>query len=221
MPFCEISLKQCKEALINVGKKNVRVSLHFTYINFVQIILHQNKSVSYEIYDHREQWSTTIACWSYNIYFWNGIVQWAYCQIRKIAGCACAANAGNVFPATDFSGNRQLAIPACITARASHHDTCVTHVSWCMSESLTCAGGENVPGIPGACTTRNFTYLSRGPWDRVHGMRPRDLPSWNIISKIARRSPNLWNRCYKGNYPILQFAVHMYMCVMYIRKSTP
>ena len=32
-----------------------------------------------------------------------------------------------------------------------HHDTCVTHVPWCMSGSLTCGGGENVPGIPGAC----------------------------------------------------------------------
>ena len=28
---------------------------------------------------------------------------WASYQIRKIAGCACA---GNVFPATDFKGNR-------------------------------------------------------------------------------------------------------------------
>ena len=31
---------------------------------------------------------------------------WASYQIRKIAGCACAGNAGNVFPATDFKGNR-------------------------------------------------------------------------------------------------------------------
>ena len=23
---------------------------------------------------------------------------------------------------------------------------------------------QNVPGIPGACTTRNFVYLTRGPW---------------------------------------------------------
>ena len=35
------------------------------------------------------------------------------CLLRKTAGCACA---GNVFPATDFNGNRQLASPACITA---------------------------------------------------------------------------------------------------------
>ena len=35
------------------------------------------------------------------------------------------------------------------------------HVPWCMSESLTRGGGENVPG---ACATRNFTCLARGPW---------------------------------------------------------
>ena len=27
-------------------------------------------------------------------------IPWVSCQIRKIAGCACAGNAGNVFPAT-------------------------------------------------------------------------------------------------------------------------
>ena len=46
-----------------------------------------------------------------------------------------------------------------------HHDTCVTHVPWCLSGSLTRGGGENVPGIPSACATCNFAYLVRGPWD--------------------------------------------------------
>ena len=45
-----------------------------------------------------------------------------------------------------------------------HHGTCVTHVPWCMSGSVTRHGGENVPGIPGACATLNFTYLARGSW---------------------------------------------------------
>ena len=50
-----------------------------------------------------------------------------------------------------------------------HHSTSVTHVPWCMSGSLTGGflwmyGWENVPGIPGACATRNFTCLVRGPW---------------------------------------------------------
>ena len=41
-----------------------------------------------------------------------------------------------------------------------NHGTCVTHVPWCMSGSLSRSGGENVPGIPGTCATHNFTYLS-------------------------------------------------------------
>ena len=32
-----------------------------------------------------------------------------------------------------------------------------------LAVSLEVGGGENVPGIPGACTTRNFTYLITGP----------------------------------------------------------
>ena len=34
------------------------------------------------------------------------LIQWASYQIPKIVGCACAGNAGNVFPATEFKGNR-------------------------------------------------------------------------------------------------------------------
>ena len=45
-----------------------------------------------------------------------------------------------------------------------HHGTCVTHVPWYMLGSLTRDGGENFPGIPGACATRHFAYLVRGPW---------------------------------------------------------
>ena len=49
-----------------------------------------------------------------------------------------------------------------------HHDTCVTHVPWCMPGSLSssflwCRWRGNVPGIPGTCATLNFTYLVRGP----------------------------------------------------------
>ena len=49
-----------------------------------------------------------------------------------------------------------------------HHGTCVTHVPWCMSGSLTRGGGENVPGIPGACATRNFTYQVRDSCPKWH-----------------------------------------------------
>ena len=48
---------------------------------------------------------------------------WASCQIRKIAGCACAC-AGNVFPAT--AGLRP----------DMHHGTCVTHVPWSLTNGF-------------------------------------------------------------------------------------
>ena len=76
---------------------------------------------------------------------------WASYQIRKIAGCACAGNAGNVSP------RRRLLRKPLVSDPGMHHGTCFTHVPWCMSGSLTRGGGENVPGISGACATRNFT----------------------------------------------------------------
>ena len=72
-------------------------------------------------------------------------ITWASYQIRKIAGCACAGNAGNVSP------RRQFQRKPLVSDSGMHHGTCVTHVPWCMSGSLTCDDGENVPGIPGAC----------------------------------------------------------------------
>ena len=83
---------------------------------------------------------------------------WASYQLRKIAGCACDGNAGNVFPAIQLQRKPLVSDPD------MHHGTCVTHVPCCISGSPTRGDGENVPGIPGACATRNFTYLARGPW---------------------------------------------------------
>ena len=82
---------------------------------------------------------------------------WASCQIRKIASCACAENAGNVSP------------QARVSDPDMHHGACVTHVPWWMSGSLNSGflwgqGGQNVPGIPGTCAMRNFTYLVRDSW---------------------------------------------------------
>ena len=48
---------------------------------------------------------------------------WASCQIRKIAGCACAGLPGT------FS-------PPRVSDPIMHHGTCVTHVPWCMPGSL-------------------------------------------------------------------------------------
>ena len=67
-----------------------------------------------------------------------------------------------------------------------HHGTCVTHVPWCMSGSQTRSGGENVPGIPGACATHNFTYLSRGPLSQCKGNNPGRY-GWSILLTIITK----------------------------------
>ena len=66
-----------------------------------------------------------------------------------------------------FPRHRGLAIPTCITARAwrTCRGACRDRL---LVVSFEVGGWENVPGIPGACATRNFTYLARGPWAMVH-----------------------------------------------------
>ena len=89
-------------------------------------------------------------------------VTWASYQIWKIAGCACAGNAGNVSPRPQFQRKPLVCDPG------MHHGTCVTHVPWCMSGSLTCDDGENVPGIPGACAPAILRI-----WQEAHGATTR------------------------------------------------
>ena len=101
-------------------------------------------------------------------------VQWASYQIRKIAGCACAGNTGNVFPRRQFQRKPLVSDPG------MHHGTCVTHVPWCMSGSLTCGDGGKRSRHSRRMRTRNFAYLARGPcW----GNRPSDwdFPLTHVI----------------------------------------
>ena len=101
-----------------------------------------------------------------------GFEVWVSYQIRKIARCACAGNAGNVIP------RRRFQRKPIVSDRGIHHGTCVTHVPWCMSGSLTCGDGENVPGIPGACAPAILRI-----WQEAHG--------W-IILKYSPRAKYYW-----------------------------
>ena len=67
-------------------------------------------------------------------------------------------------------------------------DPGMPHEPWCMPGSLTCSGGENVPGIPGACATRNFMSLVRVSWSLQHRPERRRhyMPSCH---EYAARSP--------------------------------
>ena len=107
----------------------------------------------------------------------NGIKPWASYQIRKIAGCACAGNAGNVFPRRRFQRKPLVSDPG------MHHGTCVTHVPWCMSGSLTCGDGENVPGIPGACAPAILRI-----WQEAH-CPTQALPLFSNTVLLVLRSP--------------------------------
>ena len=49
-------------------------------------------------------------------------------------------------------------------------------------------GGENVPGIPGACATHNFMYLARGPPPGDHCTWIRRAASSMCSYRIARKS---------------------------------
>ena len=85
----------------------------------------------------------------------------------QICGCACAGNAGNVFPVTAGKRSRHA-------SRHVRHARAVMHAGIANQRfPLKSAAGENVPGIPGACATCNFTYLVRGPCIRCKGTRKR------------------------------------------------
>ena len=101
---------------------------------------------------------------------------------------------------------------------------CVTHVPWYMSESLTRGGGENVPGIPGACATRNFTHLARGPWRGavlLTSLTSLAVPVVAIVTAqkgrrvvaVAAPSPfDFFHELYlhTGNY---DHVIHAYHCI--------
>ena len=86
----------------------------------------------------------------------------------------CAGNAGNVSP------------PPRVSISDMHHGTCVMHI----------------PGICGACATRNFTYLVRGPFQNGSGPSAgrigfpdiRKIDSkWSTISRdISHTSIGHW-----------------------------
>ena len=92
------------------------------------------------------------------------------------------------FPRLRFQKKPRISDPG------MHHGTCDTHVPWCMSGSLIRGGGENVPGIPGACATRNFAYLVRGPFSN-HPHEERSFsykiiqhwPKSKVLDKCAKK----------------------------------
>ena len=93
------------------------------------------------------------------------IKPWASYQIRKIASCACAGNAGNVFPR-----------PPRVSDPDMHDGTCVTHVPWCIPGSL----------------TRGFLWSRwRGKRSR-HSRRMRNPQSYIFGKRPMTTSAKIW-----------------------------
>ena len=62
-----------------------------------------------------------------------------------------------------------------------------------MSGSLTHGGGENVPFIPGACATRNFAYLVRGPWHEPYHWYRKIIQTLSSLHRDhSRFVPSQW-----------------------------
>ena len=102
----------------------------------------------------------------------------------------------------------QLQRKSLVSDPGIHRGTCVTHVLWCMSGSLTRGGGEVVPG---ACATRNFTYLLRGPW------RSNYIPH-KTVGVVTSPSPNLSKR----EPSCLTNAVcHVWVRCTFVNKELP
>ena len=111
-------------------------------------------------------------------------------QIRKIAGCACAGNAGNVFL------HRRLQRKLLVSDPYMHHDTCVTHVPWCMSGSLNQRWQGKRSRHSRRMRARNFTYLVWGP------------------SRPISSSLNMWGPDQNGWY----FADGIFKCILLNEK---
>ena len=104
------------------------------------------------------QWPCTdrSLCWIY--WIMGAFIPWAsYVKMRVVHALGVSGT---------FSPHR-LKRKLLVSNPDMHHSTCVTHMPWCMSGSLTRRGGENDTGIPGTCATRNFTYLARSPWRKI------------------------------------------------------
>ena len=120
------------------------------------------------------------SAWSYRHHqpwYW---LPWASYQIRKIAGCACAGNAGYVFP------SRRIQRKPLVSDPGMPHGTCVTHVPWGMSGSLTCGDGENVPGIPGACAPAILRI-----WQKVHVLEYSSSNTGRIMKNLLNLSGSI------------------------------
>ena len=88
------------------------------------------------------------------------IIHGIYCYIQYVNKVYVVGLwAGNVFP------RRRFQMKPLVSDHGMHHGTCVTNVPCCMSGSVTCGDGENIPGITGPCVPASLRI-----WQEAHRM---------------------------------------------------
>ena len=114
------------------------------------------------------------------------LIPWASYQIRKVAGYACAGNAGNVSP------RRRLQRKPLVNDPGMHHGTCVTHVPWCMSGSLTRGGGETFPAFPAHAHPQFYLSGKRSIRPSVWHPGGMTCSYTNTITDLVTNWVDLW-----------------------------
>ena len=123
---------------------------------------------------------------------------WASYQIRKFVGCACARNAGNVFPATDFKAKCKLAIPACIMARASRtcRDAC--------RDLWSAMAGKTFPAFPGHAQPAILRI-----WQEAHGTTKLVIDRGRAVTHCVRTMKNCRSQNKLGTVTIKKYQATM------------
>ena len=100
---------------------------------------------------------------------------WASCQIRNIAGCACAGNAGNVFPAPTSKET------ACYRSRHASRHVCDARAVMHVGIANPRWPGKSFPAFPAHAQPTTLRI-----WQEAHAKpSPLSIPFW---PQIVRRN---------------------------------
>ena len=141
---------------------------------------------------------------------------WASYQIREIAGCACAGNAGNLSPAT--TSNETAGLRSRHASRHVHHARAVIHVGIANPRWR-----GKFPGIPAQPSIWRIWQEAHAAGRGVRRMRCQDVCSKSILYKAkiigVNRCSNggniifallcwvIWPKCYQVIYVSFYFTL--------------
>ena len=118
-------------------RKNISQRLFMCCLCFKLYLFHPVMTYIYVTLVHQAYW--TCIWWNCNIS--PGCINGLLTRYVKLCVLHALGMAGTFFPPP--TARKPL-----VSDPGMHHCTCVTHVPWCMSRSLTRGGGETFPAFP-------------------------------------------------------------------------